>query len=127
MTPYHAVYRGVTVLCEGIGNVTDVVDGDLTSIEKEPLIYIGESNVEESGSGDLYGSVSQTIHIYGHMRDRKKTDETFVKIRDGLIGGIEEYSYRLTLPRVSFRVLQDTSTEKKLLHYILEYRVNYSK
>lgn len=129
MTPYHSVFRGVMGLCKsiGIGKVTDYVDGDLSRLQDEPLIYLGESSVNEVGKSDLHGRVNHTIHIYGLMKDRKNVDIAYGKIRNGLVIGIEEYGYSLTSPSVSLRVLQDVSTEKRLIHYVVEYGVNYNK
>ena len=127
MTPYNSVFRGVYLLGQQIGNVTDRVDGRLERLNKDPLIYIGESNVDEQGKNDLAGRVNITIHIYGLMEKRTQVDEVYARLRNGLITGIEEFNYNLSRPTVNLRVLQDVSTEKRIQHYVVEYGVTYSK
>lgn len=127
MTPYNSVFRGVYLLGQTIGNVTDKVDGRLERLNKEPLIYIGESTVDERGKGDLTGRVNITIHIYGLMDERSKVDEVYARLRNGLIVGVKEFNYNLTRPTVNLRILQDVSTEKRLQHYVVEYGVTYTK
>lgn len=127
MTPYSSVFRGVYMLGQTIGNVTDKVDGRLERINKDPLIYIGESSVDEQGKSDLAGRVNITIHIFGLMEKRTQVDEVYARLRNGLIMGIEEFNYNLTRPTVNLRILQDVSTEKRLQHYVVEYGVTYSK
>ena len=127
MTPYSSVFRGVYMLGQSIGNVTDKVDGNLERINKDPLIYIGESSVDEQGKSDLAGRVNITIHIYGLMEKRTQVDEVYARLRNGLITGIEEFNYNLTRPTVNLRILQDVITEKRLQHYVVEYGVTYSK
>lgn len=127
MTPNHAVFRGLWLLCEGVGNVTDYVDGNLERVNNQPLIYLGETSNSETTNTDLNGTVNYTIHIYGLLTDRKRVDEVYVYIRNGMLKGIEEFGYSLSRPSVRLRVLQDNSTEKRLLHYVVEYEATYTK
>lgn len=128
MTPSNSIFRGVYKLSKSIEeNTTDFIDGTDEGLGDLPLVYVGEGSIKGGSVKDLVGNVSQTIHVYGKREQRMEVDTISAKIVNGLKRGIEEYNYRLVNPKIETLVLDDVSMGQKLIHYVIEYSVVYSK
>lgn len=128
MTPGNSVFRGIYKLCKDIHpNTTDYIDGTEEEMRQLPVVYVGELSMSDSSNKDLIGTVNQTIHIYGTLRQRQELDVLVGRIRNEIIRGIPEYNYGLSSPKVNIRTLGDNSMGQTLLHIVMECSVVYNK
>ena len=71
MTPNHDLFRKLFALPNLRVDTYDYLpDADT----QYPFVYIGEYNGSDTPNNDLYGTVRQTVHIYGTRKNRSKID-----------------------------------------------------
>nr|DAR70527.1 MAG TPA: hypothetical protein [Caudoviricetes sp.] len=92
-----------------------------------PFIYVGENSAQEARNRDLFGTVSQTVHIYAKTSQRATLDdisaylETMVKLITG------KWEYHLQHTTTNKQVIPDNTDVQPLLHVVLDFTFNFTK
>lgn len=124
MTPYTAVFRRLFATAqENIDTYDYLPDGSA----EYPFAYIGESYGSERGAVDLVGDLRQTIHLYGTRTQRNDLDQAMKRIHDDLLRLVDSYGYYTKMNDFTVQVIQDTSTNTPLIHYVIEVGLTYTK
>ncbi|MBF0843829.1 hypothetical protein IR117_04340 [Streptococcus danieliae] len=78
-------------------------------------------------NSDLFGRVTQTIHVYGKRTQRKQINEYVAKIHDKLLALEGKYSYSIQLTNYFEQMIPDNSDVVPLLHGIMDIAITYTK
>lgn len=124
MTPSNAIFRSVYAMATTHGDTYDYLP---EANAKYPFIFIGEAFNTDNSNSDLFGTIAQTIHVYGTRTHRNKLDGVAMGLHDNAVRMRQAINYNVRLTNYSDRVLMDTTTGTPLLHYVLELEFNYTK
>ena len=92
-----------------------------------PFVYIGEYNGSDTPNNDLYGSVRQTVHIYGTRKNRSKIDNISAYLENTVKHFKEGYEYNFNHRTTEKQVIADNTDVQPLLHIVLDFTFNYTK
>lgn len=124
MTPNHELFRLIYQMAEKREKTFDFLPEARTQY---PFIYIGENSAQEARNRDLFGTVSQTVHIYAKTSQRATLDdisaylETMVKLISG------KWEYHLQHTTTNKQVIPDNTDVQPLLHVVLDFNFNFTK
>lgn len=124
MTPNHELFRLIYQMAEKREKTFDFLPEAGTQY---PFIYIGENSAQETQNRDLFGTVSQTVHIYAKTSQRATLDdisaylETMVKRISG------KWEYHLQHTTTNKQVIPDNTDVQPLLHVVLDFTFNFTK
>ena len=124
MTPNHELFRLIYQMAEKREKTFDFLPEAGTQY---PFIYIGENSAQEAQNRDLFGTVSQTVHIYAKTSQRATLDdisaylETMVKRISG------KWEYHLQHTTTNKQVIPDNTDVQPLLHAVLDFTFNFTK
>lgn len=124
MTPNHELFRLIYQMAEKREKTFDFLPNAGTQY---PFIYIGENSAQEARNRDLFGTVSQTVHIYAKTSQRATLDdisaylETMVKLITG------KWEYHLQHTTTNKQVIPDNTDVQPLLHVVLDFTFNFTK
>lgn len=124
MTPNHELFRLIYQMAEKREKTFDFLPEAGTQY---PFIYIGENSAREAQNRDLFGTVSQTVHIYAKTSQRATLDdisaylETMVKRISG------KWEYHLQHTTTNKQVIPDNTDVQPLLHVVLDFTFNFTK
>lgn len=124
MTPNHELFRLIYQMAEKREKTFDFLPEAGTQY---PFIYIGENSAQEAQNRDLFGTVSQTVHIYAKTSQRATLDdisaylETMVKLITG------KWEYHLQHTTTNKQVIPDNTDVQPLLHVVLDFTFNFTK
>lgn len=124
MTPNHELFRLIYQMAEKREKTFDFLPEAGTQY---PFIYIGENSAQEAQNRDLFGTVSQTVHIYAKTSQRAALDdisaylETIVKRISG------KWEYHLQHTTTNKQVIPDNTDVQPLLHVVLDFTFNFTK
>lgn len=124
MTPNHELFRLIYQMAEKREKTFDFLPEAGTQY---PFIYIGENSAQEARNRDLFGTVSQTVHIYAKTSQRATLDdisaylETMVKLISG------KWEYHLQHTTTNKQIIPDNTDVQPLLHVVLDFAFNFTK
>lgn len=124
MTPSHELFRLIYQMAEKREKTFDFLPEAGTQY---PFIYIGENSAQEAQNRDLFGTVSQTVHIYAKTSQRATLDdisaylETMVKSISG------KWEYHLQHTTTNKQIIPDNTDVQPLLHVVLDFTFNFTK
>ena len=124
MTPNHELFRLIYQMAEKREKTFDFLPEAGTQY---PFIYIGENSAQEAQNRDLFGTVSQTVHIYAKTSQRATLDdisaylETMVKLITG------KWEYHLQHTTTNKQVIPDNTDVQPLLHVVLDFTFKFTK
>ncbi|MEQ9763258.1 hypothetical protein ABPS01_01030 [Streptococcus sp. ZJ151] len=124
MTPNHALFRRLFGICSVRVSTFDYLPN---AESKYPFVYIGEQGNVEAENHDLYGTVRQTVHIYGLRKDRANLDDIQAYILSESRRITNGYEYHLNYKTVNTQLLPDNTDVQPLLHYVLDFSFSYNK
>lgn len=124
MTPNHDLFRRIF---ETSQIRVKTVDHLPQAGEKYPFVYIGEQNGSEIPSSDLYGSVRQTIHLYGLRTDRGNLDDISAYLESEVKCIRHGYSYHFTHRSTNKQIIPDNTDVQPLLHIVLDFTFDFTK
>ena len=124
-SPQKAVFDKVFEICRSISDrvYEFLPDAD----EQYPFIHVERADNEDIQNNDLLGRVTQRINVWGTRFDGKEIDEIMVKIHDALLRVNIAYQYSISLTDFNSLYLDDESTGTKLVHLVIEARINYNR
>ncbi|MBF0747287.1 hypothetical protein IR073_06480 [Gemella sp. 19428wG2_WT2a] len=121
----HVLFRYIYSVAQLITENTFDYLPDATA--KYPFIYFGESFNNEANNVELYGEITQTVHIYGLRTDRKTLDDWSAKLLQELRNNKSFLNYKISYKKSSVRDLQDNTDVQPLIHRVLEVDFFYNK
>lgn len=125
MTPNHAIFR--LVFAEGL-KVTDRTFDYLPDAGAQyPFIYVGESSNANETNFDLFGNVTQTIHIYATRRQRAELDNLTSLLLNALRGSCGAYDYAINFVSCNQQDAPDNTDVQPLIHRVLDISFFYNK
>ena len=124
MTPNHDLFRKLFALSDLRVDTYDYLpDADA----KYPFVYIGEYNGSDTPNNDLYGTVRQTVHIYGTRKNRSKIDNVSAYLENTVKHFKEGYEYNFNHLTTDKQVIADNTDVQPLLHVVLDITFSYTK
>ncbi|MGV3161966.1 hypothetical protein ACEF17_07300 [Streptococcus hyovaginalis] len=124
MTPNHALFRRLF----GLSAVRlDTYDYVPDAQAKYPFVYIGEQGATEASNNDLFGTVRQTVHIYGLRTDRANIDDISAYIQSEARRIKDGYDYHLSYETVTKQLIPDNTDVQPLLHVVLDFSFTFTK
>jgi len=124
MTPNHALHRKLFGLSDlRVDTYYYLHNADA----QDPFVYIGEYNGSDTPNNDLYGTVRQTVHIYGIRAHRAKIDDISAYLENVLKHLKEGYEYNFNHRTTEKQVIPDNTDVQPLLHIVLDFTFNYTK
>lgn len=124
MTPNHALFRRLFELCQRVCETYDYLPGAETAY---PFIYIGEQEGSDGHTSDLYGSVGQTIHLYGLRTDRGRLDGISSRLETEVRQVSDGQVFHLVHRQTQKQVIPDNTDVQPLLHVVLDVKFDYTK
>lgn len=124
MTPNHELFRLIYQMAEKREKTFDFLPEAGTQY---PFIYIGENSAQEARNRDLFGTVSQTVHVYAKTSQRATLDdisaylETMVKSISG------KWEHHLQHTTTNKQIIPDNTDVQPLLHVVLDFTFNFTK
>lgn len=106
-----------------------VFDGAIPSKEVAyPFIYMaGSTQTDTQNKTALFGTVSQTIHVWHNNLLRRGTFSTMLLDIKDIVRGIEKTENRSwNLVETNQTIMEDDTTSHALLHGILEFTWTFS-
>ncbi len=124
MTPNHDLFRKLFALSDLRVDTYDYLpDADA----KYPFVYIGEYNGSDTPNNDLYGTVRQTVHIYGTRKNRSKIDNVSAYLENTVKHFKDGYEYNFNHLTTNKQVIADNTDVQPLLHIVLDITFSYTK
>lgn len=126
MSPQQQIFTACRKIAIEVINETQVIDR-LDQKASYPLIYIGEqSSQDEENKSAVFGRVQQTLHFYDDDLEKRGRlsllmDQTIRRLRR--LESVQNYG--LNLENVRTRMISDTSSERTLLHGVLELEFKF--
>lgn len=124
MTPNHDLFRKIFVISDARVDTYDYLPEADT---KYPFVYIGEYNGSDTPNNDLYGTVRQTVHIYGTRKNRSKIDNISAYLENTVKRFKEGYEYNFNHLTTDKQVIADNTDVQPLLHVVLDITFSYTK
>ena len=124
MTPNHDLFRKLFALSD---LRVDTYDYLPNADAKYPFVYIGEYNGSDTPNNDLYGTVRQTVHIYGTRTHRSKIDNVSAYLENTVKYFKEGYEYNFNHLTTDKQVIADNTDVQPLLHIVLDFTFSYTK
>lgn len=124
MTPTHSIFRAIYGIANKIGDTYDYLPD---AQAKYPFIYIGELFNTDNSRSDLNGNMTQTIHIYGKLTNRKTIMEYETRLHDELKRLREAYGYHVSMGEYTTRLIQDNTDVQPLLHLVVDVNFMYTR
>lgn len=124
MTPNHALFRQLFSISQKRCETYDYIPDAGTAY---PFVYLGEQNGSEKPASDLYGSVRQTVHLYGLRTDRAKLDDISAYLESEAKGIRQGYGYHLAHRSTSRQTIADNTDIQPLLHMVLDFTFEFTK
>jgi hypothetical protein len=124
MTPNHDLFRKIFALSYLRVDTYDYLpDADA----QYPFVYVGEYNGSDTPNNDLYGTVRQTVHIYGTRKNRSKIDNVSAYLENTVKYFKEGHEYNFNHLTTDKQVIADNTDVQPLLHIVLDITFSYTK
>lgn len=124
MTPNHALFRQLFSVSQKRCSTYDYLPDAGT---KHPFVYLGEQNGSERPSSDLYGSVRQSIHLYGLRTDRAVLDDISAYLESEVKRIRHGYGYHFAHRSTGKQAIPDNTDVQPLLHIVLDFTFEFTK
>lgn len=86
-----------------------------------PFFLLGEQQtVERLTKQAIFPSIFQTIHYYGYLEKRGTAILHCGELMDGIRSVKETEDYRVNIKNIDFRILEDKTTTRSLLHCVID-------
>ena len=124
MTPQRALFRKLYIECSQLLSTYDFLE------KKEipyPFAYIGESIGRDYQNNDLYGELTQTIHIYAERHQSSVIDNKISQLHNALSQMTEAFNYNIRLQDLQITIIKDNTGAKPLQHVVAECLFTYTK
>src|SRR5699024_1148716 len=116
MTPQRALFRKLYIECSQLLSTYDFLE------KKEipyPFAYIGESIGRDYQNNDLYGELTQTIHIYAERSQTSIVDTKIIQLHNALSQMTEAFYYNVRLQDLQFTNIPDNTGIQPLQHVVV--------
>src|SRR5574344_524014 len=123
MTPQRALFRKIYIECSQLLSTYDFLE------KKEipyPFAYIGEAIGRDYPNNDLYGELTQTIHIYAERHQTSIVDTKISQLRNALSQVTEAFDYNVRLQDFQFSIIPDNTGIQPLQHVVVECLFTYT-
>ena len=124
MTPQRALFRKLYIECSQLLSTYDFLE------KKEipyPFAYIGESIGRDYQNNDLYGELTQTIHIYAERHQSSVIDNKISQLHNALSQMTEAFNYNVRLQDLQITNIPDNTGVHPLQHVVVECLFTYTK
>ena len=93
-----------------------------------PFIYLADTQViDEPNKGGVFGRVIQTIHVYSNDTSQRGTTSRFALAVKNICRQIEATpNFTCEATNISQHILNDNTTDKPLLHVVLDVEYRFS-
>lgn len=124
MTPNHALFRRIFAISK-VG--VDTYDYLPDAKSAYPFVYLGENNGSETPNNDIFGTLRQTVHLYGLREDRAGLDDISAYLENEVKRVHDGYNYHLHHTSTSKQIIPDNTDVQPLLHIVLDFTFDYTK
>lgn len=124
MTPQRALFRKLYIECNKLLSTYDFLEKNEVPY---PFAYIGESIGRDYQNNDLYGELTQTIHIYAERHQSSVIDTKISQLRNALSQMTEAFDYNVRLQDFQFSIIPDNTGVQPLQHVVVECLFTYTK
>ena len=124
MTPQRALFRKLYIECSQLLSTYDFLDKEEIPY---PFAYIGEAFGRDYPNNDLYGELTQTIHIYAERHQTSILDTKISQLHNTLSQMTEAFDYNVKLQDLQFNIIPDNTGVQPLQHVVVECLFTYTK
>lgn len=124
MTPNHDLFRQIFKVTQKHCKTYDYLPD---AGAKYPFVYMGEQNGSEIPSSDLYGTIRQSVHIYGLRTDRGNLDDISAYLESEVKRVRHGYGYHFAHRSTNKQVIPDNTDVQPLLHIVLDFTFDFTK
>ena len=124
MTPQRALFRKIYIECSQLLSTYDFLDKEEIPY---PFAYIGEAIGRDYPNNDLYGELTQTIHIYAERHQTSIVDTKISQLHNALSQMTEAFDYNVKLQDLQFNIIPDNTGVQPLQHVVVECVFTYTK
>ena len=124
MTPQRALFRKLYIECSQLLSTYDFLDKEEIPY---PFAYIGEAIGRDYPNNDLYGEVTQTVHIYAERSQTSIVDTKIIQLHNALSQMTEAFDYNVKLQDLQFNIIPDNTGVQPLQHVVVECLFTYTK
>lgn len=124
MTPQRALFRKLYIECSQLLSTYDFLDKEEIPY---PFAYIGEAIGRDYPNNDLYGELTQTIHIYAERHQTSILDTKISQLHNALSQMTEAFDYNVKLQDLQFNIIPDNTGVQPLQHVVVECLFTYTK
>ena len=124
MTPQRALFRKLYIECSQLLSTYDFLEKQEIPY---PFAYIGESIGRDYQNNDLYGELTQTIHIYAERHQSSVIDNKISQLHNALSQMTEAFDYNVKLQDLQFNIIPDNTGVQPLQHVVVECLFTYTK
>lgn len=124
MTPQRALFRKLYIECNKLLSTYDFLDKEEIPY---PFAYIGEAIGRDYPNNDLYGELTQTVHIYAERSQSSVVDTKISQLHNALSQLTEAFDYNVKLQDLQFNIIPDNTGVQPLQHVVVECLFTYTK
>ena len=124
MTPQRALFRKLYIECSQLLSTYDFLDKEEIPY---PFAYIGEAIGRDYPNNDLYGEVTQTVHIYAERSQTSVVDTKIIQLHNVFSQMTEAFNYNVKLQDLQFNIIPDNTGVQPLQHVVVECLFTYTK
>ena len=124
MTPQRALFRKIYIECSQLLSTYEFLDKEEIPY---PFAYIGEAIGRDYPNNDLYGEVTQTVHIYAERSQTSIVDTKIIQLHNALSQMTEAFDYNVKLQDLQFNIIPDNTGVQPLQHVVVECLFTYTK
>ena len=124
MTPQRALFRKIYIECSQLLSTYEFLDKEEIPY---PFAYIGESIGRDYPNNDLYGELTQTMHIYAERHQTSIVDTKIIQLHNALSQMTEAFDYNVKLQDLQFNIIPDNTGVQPLQHVVVECLFTYTK
>lgn len=125
MTPNHAIFRHV--FTESLKVTSRTFDYLPDAGTQYPFIYVGESDGRDETNFDLFGNITQTVHIYSTRTQRAELDNLTSALLNALRGFRGTYEYAINFVSCNQQDTPDNTDVQPLIHRVLDISFSYNQ
>lgn len=126
--PYQEIFNAVFKICldSGFDTVTELPNPSDGQDLSRFFVYVGEQyGQDEYNKSAVFGTVNQTIHVYGPIDNRINILNTLEEILYKLRRLTRTQHYYLRISNTSQRINKDTSTAVTMWHGLIDVGIKF--
>ena len=124
MTPQRALFRKLYIECSQLLSTYDFLDKEEIPY---PFAYVGEAIGRDYPNNDLYGELTQTVHVYAERHQTSIVDTKISQLHNALSQMTEAFDYNVKLQDLQFNIIPDNTGVQPLQHVVVECLFTYTK